>query len=332
MQQNQLLSIVITSYNNEKLNDLRALLKSIKLQTYKQIEVIYVVERGPKLFQSITDIVKKESIPSVKIIFSNEKLGLAGGRNLGIKESKGEIVAFIDDDVLLPSNWAQEMVKTYEMNDCIVGVTGPAEPLWEDRSMQWLPKEFYWLISCTAWSGLNNLEEVRSAWGMNMSFKREAFTKVGLFDPEVSGYHKPIAEDLHFSLIVRKKTGMKIMYNPKVRVKHRVYSYRFTSSFIAARSHHIGMSRYILKKFFSGIGSISSDREVNLGKKIIVNFTADTIRSLFKNPRLFIKRVSLVSLSCTCIAIGFLDGFIKYAHGSHGVTNGNPFLIKCARR
>jgi glycosyltransferase involved in cell wall biosynthesis len=169
-----LLSLVITSYTTERLNDIYELIDSIKNQTYKNMETIFVAERSKELFQKVKAYTEEKAIPNVKIVFNDGAPGQSPARNLGGKNAVGDIISFVDDDVVLFDNWAEEMVDTYQ-DDSTIGATGPALPLWEDMSLNWLPEEFYWIISCTAYASWNKLMAVRCAGGMNMSFRKEAF-------------------------------------------------------------------------------------------------------------------------------------------------------------
>jgi glucosyl-dolichyl phosphate glucuronosyltransferase len=168
MTDSRFLSIVITAYTAKRLNDIFELLNSIKEQTYLRIETLFVVERSKDLMEKIHSYGVENNIPNFKVLFNEGECGLSAARNVGIREAIGDIVAFVDDDVLLYPDWAEKMVKAYD-DDAIVGVTGPAFPLWEDESMAWFPKEFYWIISCTAWDAEDHVKEVRNAWGMNIS-------------------------------------------------------------------------------------------------------------------------------------------------------------------
>ena len=168
MTDSPVLSVVITAYTAERLNDICGLLNSIKEQKYLQIETLFVVEGSKDLAEKICSYGVENNIPNLKVLFNDGEPGLSAARNVGIKEANGDIIAFVDDDVLLYPDWAEKMVNAYD-DDAIIGVTGPAFPLWEDESMAWLPKEFYWIISCTAWDTENYVKEVRNAWGMNIS-------------------------------------------------------------------------------------------------------------------------------------------------------------------
>ena len=250
----QILSIVVTAYTIERLDDIFELLDSIKIQTYPHIEVIFVAERSEVLFDKVKSYAEENGI-NVKMLFNSGQTGLSAARNLGTKEAKGDIIAFVDDDVVLFQNWAKEMMKAYE-DDSIIGVTGPALPLWENESMSWFPEEFFWIISCTAWSGWKRVIEVRNAWGMNMSFRKEAFKKAGLFKVTFglnNGSRKcwfdPPSEDVDFSIRAKSATGKIIKFYPEVKVKHRAYYYRISQKFIIQRSFSVGFQRCMLKSF-----------------------------------------------------------------------------------
>ena len=53
MAEQPLLSIVVTSYTTERLNDIYELLDSVKTQTYSDIETIFVAERSTELCDKI---------------------------------------------------------------------------------------------------------------------------------------------------------------------------------------------------------------------------------------------------------------------------------------
>jgi len=53
-------------------------------------------------------------------VISNEKnLGLSESRNKGIKEAKGDVIAFFDDDAVADEDWVGELLKVYKERDAI---------------------------------------------------------------------------------------------------------------------------------------------------------------------------------------------------------------------
>jgi GT2 family glycosyltransferase len=174
--------------------------------------------------------------------------------------------------------------------------------------MAWFPKEFYWIISCTAWDAEDRFKEVRNAWGMNMAFKREAFEKAVMFSNEF-GFHKgPMAEDNEFSLRVKEKTGKKIFYCPYVKLWHRVHKYRLSQKFIKERAYWIGYSRQMMKqtkpKNKNDVTNVLS-QEHQLLNRIFTRLFPDMIKKLFTKP-VVAWRVTLVTVTAlTFVTLGY---------------------------
>ena len=180
MNEPPLVSIIATSYSMERLGDSMALLDSLEKQTYSHIEVIMVLEKSLELQGRVSEYVRQKGWANVRLLFNSGPDGASAARNLGVRRASGTVLAFIDDDAVATPGWLTGVMEVFESCRDVVGVTGPTLPLWENESLKWLPEEFYWIISCVP-AGADEPFEVRNAWGNNMSFRREAFEKGGLF-------------------------------------------------------------------------------------------------------------------------------------------------------
>jgi len=303
-----LLSIITTSYTMERLEDIFELVDSVKAQSYPNIETIFVAERSKELCERVRAYTQEKAIPNMVVVFNDGESGLSVARNLGIKHARGDIVAFVDDDVVLFPDWAEEMVKAHENGSVVIGVTGPAFPLWEDESLQWLPEEFYWLVSCIGWTGWTETCIVRGTFGANMAFKREAFHDGCLFSPN-AGYaqahhYQPVSDDLEFSLRVRRRTGRPIIFSPSPRVWHRVYKNRLGWRYITAKSQEVGRCRRILRKYYADeFGSLEQEQRVLKGTlRLLVGIP----KEFFTKPRLAWKKLSLIFVVLISITVGYL--------------------------
>lgn len=98
----QNVSIVITTKNEEP--NIERLLKSIKNQSYKQIEIIVVDNNSA----DNTKIVAKKYTPKV-YNFGPER---SAQRNFGASKSSGEYIIFIDADMELTPNVVQDVVRS----------------------------------------------------------------------------------------------------------------------------------------------------------------------------------------------------------------------------
>lgn len=305
------LSLVITSYSISRLKDTMELMDSVKAQTYPNFETIFVAEGSDELRDKVEAYAEEKAIPNTKIVFNDGEHGLSVARNLGIKHASGDIIAFVDDDVVLFPDWAEQMVKTYN-DDSIIGATGQGLPLWENKSLSWLPSEFYWIISCTAFTGWTTLKPVRSAWGMNMSFRKEAFnycrfsTDFGQTSGEQEAWKAGPVDDAEFSINLRMKTGKVIMYNPQVQVHHKVYTYRLSNGFIKGQSYWQGYSKALLRKMYRDDADTRTlIRERELLKHIVLTFGPKTAWQFFRNPKIGVKTMALTTKVLFYVALGF---------------------------
>src|SRR3990167_3583209 len=99
----QLISVIIPVYNEEKM--IGICLKSLKHQSYKQMEII-VVDDGSS--DSTRNIVK--SFPDIKLLTQSHK-GPGQARNLGAADAKGKILVFVDADMTFDKNFIKHLIK-----------------------------------------------------------------------------------------------------------------------------------------------------------------------------------------------------------------------------
>jgi glucosyl-dolichyl phosphate glucuronosyltransferase len=308
---NPLLSIVVTSYTTERMPDLFELLDSIKVQTCSDIETVFVAERSHELLNGVHSYAEKISL-NIKAIFNKGEGGLSASRNLGIANSAGDIIAFVDDDVVIWPGWAEVVIKTFE-DTSIIGVTGPALPLWQEQSLSWLPEEFYWLTSCTGWGNFDGMKEVRNAWGMNMSFRRELFASgeifrvnFGLHNGSRSRWYDPPSEDVDLSMRARQKTKKRIVYVPEAGVNHRVARSRLSTRFVSQRSFSIGYQRRMLKKLYpvNDNGQLLA-QENTLLKQIILHLLPSIVSQILTHPIVAWNKFRVTCTSLIFVAIGY---------------------------
>ena len=321
---NQLLSIVVTSYTLDRLKDISELLDSIKAQTYDHTETIFVIERSRELYDRVQAYAEEKAVPNMEVVFNHGEPGLSAARNVGVKQAKGDIIAFVDDDALLFPDWAEEMVKTYEDSSAI-GATGAVLPLWKDVPMGWFPDEFDWVFGCSNFSGLMEKQEARNVFGTNMSFGREAFDSSGLFLNHLgakgggeSGKHELVGDETELSIRVRRKTGKRLLFNPSVKVKHKVYKYRITPMFIARRAYWEG---YTKATFNRSCRDGNSDEkllrvEYDLLRRILTKLFPNILKGFFRNPVIAWRKLSVTIIVLFSVAFGYFSSSFSSLPGA----------------
>lgn len=104
-------SIVVAVYNVEKY--LRRCLDSLINQTYQNIEIIMVDDFSTDSSLSIcSEYARKDD--RIKVIGKKENTGPSDTRNIGIMNSNGNYIMFVDSDDYVCDNFVEEMVKAIE--------------------------------------------------------------------------------------------------------------------------------------------------------------------------------------------------------------------------
>lgn len=106
--ENPLVSIILPNYNGREF--IKPCLDAIFQTTYPNYEVLLVDDKstdgGSEYARQLYGHKK-----NFRIVCSQIKLGAAGARTLGVQESKGEIITFLDNDAIVKSEWITELVK-----------------------------------------------------------------------------------------------------------------------------------------------------------------------------------------------------------------------------
>jgi glycosyltransferase involved in cell wall biosynthesis len=313
-----LVSVVVTTYARERLDDVKNLLGSLANQTYTNVEVIFIGERVRELSTLVADQAARSGITDVRIVF-NDHPGLSRSRNLGAQLARGEIVAFIDDDALALDDWVKEIVKVFAQNPAAIGVAGTALPLWEEAAMAWFPEEFFWIISCPvpAWTGVSRLQPVRNAWGINMAFRKEAFAVCRfseVFGVSNRGQAEGVklglsGDDTEFCLHLRYLTGRPILFNPDCKVLHGVKRQRLSARFTRRQAFWDGYTKAtigrVLGQYGDGNARFLLSNELTFLRQTLVSFLPRVIREVFRSPRVAARQLALAVDVLVHFALGY---------------------------
>ena len=165
-------SLVIPTYN--RIMKLFQLLKSLNQLTPLPDEVIIIddhsTDQTPELLKRWKEL---NNGMSKKIVLKNQNKGPAHSRNIGIELATNKLVAFVDDDVVIKSDWIEKITSPFSnAHKNLVGVGGVVKAFEKHIISQ------YYLIHkiLEAPIQLNYLPTV------NCCFKKEHLTEVGGFD------------------------------------------------------------------------------------------------------------------------------------------------------
>lgn len=204
----KLVSIVIPSYNASRY--IKEAVDSALAQTYRNIEII-VVDDGST---DDTREVLGQCIATGKIRYIyQENRGLASARNTGIKNAKGDYIAFLDaDDLFLPSK-VEEQVEFLEKNQfdvCYCDLLHFTESE---------PKKFYHhRYKYPSGDVFGELLKRQFINPLTLLIRREVFEKYGYFDENLRR-----SED--YDLWLRwAYAGVRFYYLDKILAHYRIRS------------------------------------------------------------------------------------------------------------
>lgn len=218
-----MVSIVICTFNRSEF--LVEVLKSLTEQTEKRFEILVIDNNSTDNTNEITHNFK--SLFSHFKYFFELQIGLSNARNRGVVEAKGDYIAFIDDDCILPENWVELAFHIIENeNPDIFG--GPVFPLYKEKKPEWYKDEY---ISHLFGDIPRNLKPGESLIGCNFIVRKSLFEKIGLFKAELGMSGKQIlyGEETEFQLRYLKLVEMSsLFYHPKLYVYHYVRPEKMT--------------------------------------------------------------------------------------------------------
>lgn len=211
-----LVSIIIVNYNGRAF--LEKCISSLLAQSYPNVEIILVDNASS---DDSIDYIRKE-FPSIKIIANKENIGFAKGNNIGIKAVNGELIATLNNDTEVSTQWLDELVKAitsdekvgmcaskmlFMKNPDIINSTGicisRSGACW-DRGMFERDQGQY-----------ESIEEVFAPCAGAAIYRKAMLNEIGLFDEDFHAY----MEDADFAFRGRL-AGWKCLYVPNAVVYH----------------------------------------------------------------------------------------------------------------
>jgi GT2 family glycosyltransferase len=215
------LSVVIPVYNAEA--TLKECLTRLYDSRYRDFEAILVddgcTDQSPTIAAEFP----------VRIVPTAGRVGPAAARNLGARMATGDVLFFIDSDVMVRPDTLAVLVDSFEAGD-VDGLCGvqAAQMRYTNLASQY---KNLWM----RWTYLRQTGDVPLFYTTAAGIRREAFLRVGGFD---QGYGTPNVEDTAFGQKLAR-LGVRVRVHPALEVEHvKEYSLRsmFRTDFMRAVS------------------------------------------------------------------------------------------------
>lgn len=222
-------SVILCTRN--RLSDMLTALPSIALQTELPQEIIVVDSSDKPLteHESFKALFNESHFPHTLLKYIHTNPGLPYQRNIGATLATQDILYYFDDDVILESDYLEQMNAIFTANSQYAGGMGTVTNMRQSRNMFDYAKAFFLLQRDfssgkftasgmpTHTYGLQTFKEVEVLGGCCMAFRRSVLEQ-HKFDENLRGY--AFMEDCDFSR--RVSYQMPLFYNPQAKLKHMV--------------------------------------------------------------------------------------------------------------
>lgn len=201
-------------------------------------------------------------------LLTEPEQGLSAARNCGIRNSKGNLIIYVDDDAIVDTNYLQDYVDWFTSNPNTMAAGGPIEPKYEDCiEPVWMTK--YTKTLLTGWMNLGDkviqFPKGKYPIGCNSVFRKEVFDKIGLFNTELGRNGNNLMGGEEKDIFDKMKThDMEITYLPSPILHHIIPPIKLSKDYFDRLTYLIGKSerqrtkdisswKYVKRLFFEAV-------------------------------------------------------------------------------
>jgi len=270
---------------------LRSALRSLTVQETDHefsYEILVIDNGSTEPTRAVVAEIAASSLVAVSYVREEAK-GLARALNRGVREARGDWIAFFDDDQLAEPNWLKGLLSAASVTKA--GVVGGS------RRLQ-LPTGGTLVLGPTCRSLLGEYlndgrarvcQGKRIPSGGNLLIAREAFNSMGLFDTSMV----MAGEDSEFVKRARA-SGIIVAISPTAIVHHVIPPHRVTASYLRWTSMRWGNSFAFIDCKHSGSAKMFCFFVARIGQAIFVNLPLLIFSVLTRNATRSLDRVCLL--------------------------------------
>ncbi|NDV79848.1 glycosyltransferase family 2 protein [Dysgonomonas sp. 511] len=248
------LSVIFCTYNREKY--IYNALKSIAGQDfpYDEYEIVLINNNSTDNTEELCHKFQND-FPQVEFhYFVETNQGLSYARNRGVKESRGDILVFVDDDATVYWHYLPSIKSFFLAHPNVSACGGPIKPVYEVEKPKWLSHYTEQLLGGALYEGevMKSFKNGKYPGGGNSAFRKQVFDKYGLFNVELgrkgTGLIGAEEKDLYDRLTRGNET---FYYLPQMGIYHYIPEKKLTIAHFKELTYSIGKSERIRTKAVS---------------------------------------------------------------------------------
>jgi len=230
------ITILVCTYNRCK--TLTVAIESVVAQTLPQSiawEILVIDNNSTDQTRQAVEDLQRRHPERIRYIFEPEQ-GISYARNAGIREARGEIIAFIDDDETAEPGWLQNLTANLYSGEW-AGAGGRVLPPSDFMPPRWLLGKNKFasgpLASFDLGPEARQMEE--PPFGANMAFRKFAFEKLGGFRTDLGRVGGNLISNEDTELGRRlMAAGLRLRYEPSAITRHPVEQARVRKEYFLA--------------------------------------------------------------------------------------------------
>lgn len=172
--------------------------------------------------------------------------GLSHARNRAVREAAGTIVAFLDDDVLVPQQWLTEMLRTFDTTgaDCIGGRVLVKWDDVPDDAVRACERE---IVAFDKGDSDYRFTGRNVPIGANLAVKTSVLRRYGPFCASLGRNRDALMGGEEVELLFRvMKDGLRVWYSASAYVVHRIGNDRVREEYYIVREYWNGRSLAVI--------------------------------------------------------------------------------------
>lgn len=246
-----MLSVIICTYNRDKY--IYNVLQSLAENTLPsdRYEIVLVDNNCSDNTRGECDRFVRD-YPDISFrYFVETNQGLSHARNRGIKESKGNILVYVDDDALVNKEYLQTYADFFEKHSDIDAAGGPIIPQYETEEPSWMSHFTKALITGYKYLGDKQKEFPKNDYpgGGNAAYRASVFEKVGLFNVELGRKGDSLVGAEEKDIFDKMTTlGMRFFYLPNAILYHLIPEKKLSKEYFDQLTYSIGKSERMRTK------------------------------------------------------------------------------------
>lgn len=275
------LSIVISTYNNAE-SLIRTLESVVKQDADKTLWECVVVNNA-----STDDTIVRvgrfiDEHPEVNIrLVEESRQGLSFARNCGIAESKGDFIAFIDDDETINEGFVSAYIEVFHTHGAFAAA-GAMKVEYDSERPKWMSYYTEKMIANPLDLGEDAVtipSDVMPTGG-NMAFRRDVFIIYGNFDTELGRKGAMLLGGEENELFERiRNVGERVYYVPNAIAVHHIADRKLTREYFDKLSYGVGVSKRMRAERIGGEVTLCRDEHIKrFGALILCVFYIVTLR------------------------------------------------------